>query len=120
MTTRDFTVPAAESVVQQQLDAYNQRDLESYLVLFSEDIKIYRPPDQEPTLSGKQALAEFYANERFNRINLHAELINRMVIGNTVIDHEQITGVTTQPMEMAAVYAVDDGLITRIWFYQKA
>ncbi len=109
----------AEHVVQQQLDAYNRRSMQDYLAVFSDTVRIYRPPDPNPVMTGKDSLAEFYARERFNRENLHAELLNRMVIGNTVIDHERITGVTDQPMEMAAVYCVKDGLIDAIWFFPK-
>lgn len=106
-----------EAIIQKQLDTYNARDLEGYLVLFSDNITTYRPPSPEPVIEGKQALREFYANHRFNKPDLHAKLINRMCLGNTVIDHEVITGVTEEPMEMAAVYEVGDGLIQRIWFY---
>ena len=46
---------------------------------------------------------------------LHAELINRMVFGNKVIDHERISGVREQAFELAIVYEVIDGLIRRTW-----
>lgn len=110
---------SSEAVVQEQLDAYNVRDLERYLAVFSDDIKIYKPPATEPSMVGKKALAAFYATERFNRVNLHAELINRMVLGDKVVDHEKVLGVTDHPLEMVAVYSVHNGLINCIWFYMK-
>lgn len=106
-----------EVIAQKQLETYNARDLEGYLALFSDAIKTYRPPSPNPVLDGKQALREFYATQRFNKPDLHARLINRIALGNIVIDHEVITGVTDEPMEMAAVYEVTEGLIQRIWFY---
>ncbi len=106
-----------EAIVQKQLETYNARDLEAYLALFSETIRTYRPPSTEPVLDGKQALREFYATQRFNKPDLHARLINRMALGNIVIDHELITGVSDEPMEMAAVYEVKNNLIQHIWFY---
>lgn len=108
---------SSELVVQEQLDAYNARDLERYLAVFSDDIKIYKPPVNTPSMMGKKALADFYATERFNRVNLHAELINRMVLGDKVVDHEKVWGVTDYPLEMVAVYSVHNSLINCIWFY---
>ena len=107
----------AEEVVKRQLETYNARDLEGYLAVFSDDIQTFKPPELEPAIDGKAMLSDFYATQRFNRPDLRAELINRMVVGNMVIDHERIFGVNEQPIEMAAVYEVVNGLIRRIWFY---
>lgn len=106
---------SAEAVVQRQLEAYNARELERYLVEFAEDIRLYRLPAAEPAISGKQAFGDFYAGERFNRPALHAELLNRMVLGNKVIDHERISGVRSEPFEMVVVYQVVDGRIAVMW-----
>ena len=106
-----------EAAVQHQLEAYNARDLARFLAVYSEDVRLYRLPATEPALVGKAALAEMYATQRFNLPDLHAELLNRMVIGNKVIDHERISGVREQPFEVAAVYEVIDGLICTAWFF---
>ena len=42
---------------------------------------------------------------------------NRMVSGNTVVDHERITGLQPGVLEAIAVYQVSDGLIRAVWFY---
>jgi hypothetical protein len=106
-----------EDVVQRQLDAYNARDLERFLAEYSDDVRIFRPPAVEPAISGKLALAEYYATQRFNLASLHADIVNRMVIGNKVIDHERITGGQERPFEVAAVYEVADGRIRCVWFH---
>ncbi len=108
---------SAEGPVQRQLDAYNARDLERFLAEFADDVRVYRPPAAEPAISGKQAFGEFYARERFNRPALHAELLNRMVLGNKIIDHERITGVRDEPFEMAVAYQVVDGRIAVMWAF---
>ena len=105
----------AETVVQRQLEAYNARDLARYLAEFAEDIRLYRLPATEPAITGKQAFGEFYAKERFNRPTLHAQLLNRMVLGNKVIDHERISGVRDEPFEMAVAYQVVEGRIAVMW-----
>ena len=45
------------------------------------------------------------------------ELLNRMEMGNKVIDHERIRGVREQCFDVAAVDEVIDGLICNAWFY---
>ena len=104
-------------VVQRQLEAYNQRDLERFLACFSDSIQVYRMPALAPAISGKAQLADFYATQRFNRPGLHAELVARLVLGNKVIDHERISGVQEQPLETVGVFEVSDGLIQTAWFF---
>jgi hypothetical protein len=106
-----------EAVVQRQLEAYNARDLERFLSQYSEDVRAYRPPAAEPALTGKKAFGEFYATQRFNLAALHAQVLNRMVVGHRVIDHERISGVRAQPFEVAVVYEVVDGLIRCTWSF---
>ncbi|SPE35565.1 conserved hypothetical protein [Burkholderiales bacterium] len=106
-----------EAVAQRRLDAYNARDLRAFLAMYSENIRVFRPPNVEPVIVGKTAFGDFYAKNRFNRQGLHAELLNRMVLGNRVIDHERISGVRDQPFEVAIVYEVAGGLIQCTWFY---
>ena len=106
-----------ETVVQRQLDAYNARDLKRFLAEYSEDVRVYRPPAAEPAITGKQAFGQFYATQRFNHVGLYAELLNRMVLGRKVIDHERISGVRGQPFEVAVVYEVVNGLIQCMWSY---
>lgn len=105
-----------EGFAQRQLDAYNARDLEAFIREYTEDVLVCRLPGSEPILSGKAAFAEHYRKNRFNLPSLHAELVNRMVLGNKVIDHERVSGVGAEPMEVAAIYEVTPSGISRVWF----
>ena len=111
---------SAEAIVQRQLDAYNARDLERFLAEFADDVRVYRPPAAEPAISGKGAFAAFYATERFNRPALRAEVLSRMVLGNSVVDHERITGVRDEPFEVIVAYRVVDGRIAALWTFDGA
>lgn len=104
-----------EAIVQRQVDAYNARDLASFIAVYSDTIKVFRPPATQPSIEGRAAFAEFYATQRFNRPGLHAQIVNRMIFGNKVIDHERISGVREQPFEVAVVYAIVDGMIATVW-----
>jgi hypothetical protein len=104
-------------LVQQQLDAYNARNLERFVAVYSDAVRVYRPPATEPVLEGKDAFAQFYATKRFNLPALRAEVLQRVIVGNCVIDHERVHGVRDHPFEAAAVYVIADGLIDAVWFF---
>jgi hypothetical protein len=107
----------AVDVVQRQVDAYNARDLERFVAEFSDGVQVFRPPETQPAISGKAGLAEYYAANRFKLPALRADILNRIVLGGRVIDHERIHGVRDEPFEVAAVYDVVDGLIRTVWFF---
>ncbi|MFG6467073.1 nuclear transport factor 2 family protein [Roseateles sp. BYS87W] len=106
--------PAA--FAQRQLDAYNARDLDRFLAEYTDDVVAYRLPDATPQLVGKAAFGARYRDHRFNLPGLHAELVNRMVFGNKVIDHERVHGVEPHPQEVAAIYEVTPQGIAKVWF----
>jgi len=109
-----------EQAVQTQLDAYNAHDLNAFLSVIDENVKVYRPPAPAPTMSGRAALGEFHRTERFTLPALHAELLGRIVLGNKVIDHERVSGIGDKVFEIAAVYEVVDGKICSIWYFPAA
>lgn len=104
-----------QQCVELQFEAYNKRDLALFLSAFADDVRSYRLPDMTPLLAGKEAYGHFYATQRFVHEGLRAELVNRIVVGNTVIDHEWIHGLDDQPIETAIVFVVEQGLITTVF-----
>lgn len=108
------------SLVQQQLDAYNSRDLHHFMSVFGDDVVVFRPPAPAPALTGLAAVAAFFSTQRFNLPGLRAELLNRTVLGNKVFDHERIHGVLAQPYEILVVYEVRDLLIRTVWSFSAS
>ena len=106
-----------EDPVQRQLDAYNAHDLAAFLAEYTDDVRIFRPPATEPVLSGKTAVGVHYAKNRFNLPDLHAKLVNRIVAGNIVVDHESITGLPDGDRSAVAVYEVIGTRIRTVWFF---
>ncbi len=106
----------AEMVVQKQLEAYNNGDLEAFLNTYSEDIKIFNHPNTL-TMEGISALRERYGKLFKENPNNHAEIVNRVTQGNFVIDKEHITGRSNgQELFAIAIYQVHEGKITNVWF----
>ncbi len=110
-------MPTPEAPVQRQLDAYNAHDLDRFLAEYAEDVQVFRPPAREPMLVGRQAMREHYGRNRFTLPDLHARLVNRIVSGNFVVDHEDITGLPQGRLSAVAVCEVVDGRIRTVWFY---
>lgn len=109
-----------EAVVARQLEAYNRHDLEAFLACYAEDVRLLRPPATEPWLEGKAQVAAFYGTQRFSMPALRAEILNRMILGNLVVDHERVLGLGPEPTEVVAVYEVASGLIERVWFHRPS
>lgn len=107
-----------EAVVQEQLDAYNARDLARFSAVYGEHVSVFRPPTIEPSMIGRAAITRFYAVGRFNLTKLHAELLHRIVLGEVIIDHRRISGVEDNPFETVAVYEIQDGRIQSVWFFR--
>lgn len=106
-----------QAVVQAQLDAYNNKDIEGLLDAYA--------PDAEQYLLHGELLAKGHAQmrarylERFQEPQLHARLLSRTVVGDMVVDHECITrnfpeGLGT--IEMLCVFEVREGKIRKASF----
>ncbi len=108
-----------EAVAKLQADTYNAHDLEGFTATFAPDVELYQLPNPEPFMTGLDNLREFYANNRFNIPELHAEVTNEMIFGNFVIYDEDIAGLAKQIVRMIAIYQVENSLIRRVWFIRE-
>ncbi len=103
--------------MQRQLDAYNARDADAWLATYAEDARQFEYPATLLT-SGTAQMRERIA-DRFREPNLHARLIHRTVVGQVVIDHEEVTRTFpegTGKIELVAIYEVHDGKIATARF----
>jgi len=108
----------ATALAQEQLDAYNKRDIEAFLKPYSENVKVYAFPDQL-LYEGKAKMREEYTAMFSQLPDLNCKLINRIVLNNKVIDHEEVVFKTSQPKVYAiAVYTITDGKISEVRFMQ--
>lgn len=106
-----------ESVVQRQLDAYNARDIDAFVATYADDAQQFEYPATLLTRGSAQLRERIMA--RFREPNLHARLIRRTVMGQVVIDHEEVTRTFpegTGRIELVAIYEVCDGRIATARF----
>lgn len=105
------------SVVQKQLEAYNQHDIDAFMEVFSEDIELWTLGDTIPSVKGFAPVKKIYSDLFDRSPGLFSEVINRTTIGNKVIDYEKITGRSgnskEQTLYLIMIYEVKDGKIFR-------
>ncbi len=109
----------AAELAQQQLDAYNNRNIEAFLEPYSDTVKIYSFPN---TLlyTGKEKMKQRYGNMFQNTPELHCNLLNRIVQGNTVIDQEEVTiSSDREKIYAIAIYKVWEDKIQEVYFIYK-
>lgn len=106
----------AEQLVQEQLTAYNNRDIEAFLVPFSDSVRIYNFP-ATLSLQGKENMRTGYARFFESNRDLHCTILNRIVQGNTVIDQEFVTGLSNGlEIRAIAIYKIRDEKIAEVYF----
>ena len=108
------TKPA--DLIQHQLDAYNRQDLEAMLACYAPDCVI-AGLNGNITETSRDALRARYAKTFAEYPHNRATLVNRIHVGNTVIDHEDVSrGPGQDRFEVIAIYTVKNGLIARVDF----
>ena len=103
-------------VVQGQLDAYNTQDLDAHCAFFADDVTV-ADLNGAVTIQGIAAYRAKYAQVFADFPQNQARLVNRICVGNTVIDHEDVSRGPEGPrFEVAAIYTLADGKIARVDF----
>jgi hypothetical protein len=109
----------AERLAQKQLDAYNNRDAEAFVLPYAENVKVYNFPDQL-LYEGRDEMYGLYGRMFSRTPDLHCKLVNRIVMGNTVIDQEEVTIRKEEPpMRAIAIYKIRDGKIAEVYFIRE-
>lgn len=100
-------------VVDRQLHAYNERNVEAYCALFAADAVILKLNGNQELARGSDAIREYYT-ARFKSQRLFCRIKSRTELKNFVVDHEQVTGIGEGLLEVIAIYEVRDSLIRSI------
>lgn len=106
-----------EAVIQRQLDAYNAKDIDTFMTCWAPDAKIYAHPDT--LLADGAAAIRARHVARFREPNLFGRLVHRMSAGNTVVDREVVKRAFPEgpgQVDVIAIYELAEGRIARAWF----
>ena len=103
-------------VAQGQLEAYNAQDLDAFCTFYADDAVLGSLNGEVHTV-GLQAIRErhqkLFADFPQNKV----ELLNRIVVGGNVVDHEQVIRAPGgESFQVAAIYTIAGGKIARVDF----
>ena len=109
----------ATDIVQGQLDAYNNQDIEAFLNCYTEDVEVYNFPN-ELVYKGKDKMRERYSNAWRQNPKQKAGVTDRISVGSTVIDKEHVTGRATGiEVDVIAIYKIENGKIKQVYFIRE-
>ena len=101
-------------LAQEQLDGYNNRDIDAFLKPYAKNVKVYNFPNKL-NYEGLENMRKNYASFFKNTKDLHCKLISRTVYKNKVIDHELVT-VNGRTFKAVAIYTIKNGKIATVTF----
>lgn len=117
---KDATKLAITAVVsprilaQEQLEAYNKRDIEAFLKPYAKDVKVYTYPDKL-NYQGIEEMRKRYTPMFEKTTDLHCKITSRIVKGNVVIDEELVTA-NGNTFKAVAIYEITNGKISSVRF----
>lgn len=116
MSAQKITKERMIELAQGQLDAYNQRDLEKFVSFYHPNVQVFRLAQNERTCDNIETFKQMYKARFDNNPELHCELKSRIVLNDSVLDEEWVTGTGPTPSHVVAIYGFTDNLISHVWF----
>lgn len=112
-----FAQLSPAEVVDNQLKAYNAKDIDAFVATYADHVEIYEYGQPTPFMSGKERLRQSYGSMFQTSPDLNAYSTTRIVQGNKVIDHETAEGINGQdPIQVVVIYEIAEGLIEKVTF----
>lgn len=105
-----------EVLVQQQVNAYNAKNIDAFLEPYADDIEIYTFPNTLVS-KGKEGMRKTYEKLFKNVPDMHCEIKQRIINLNSVIDKESVSGMRPgQKVEATAIYEIKNHKISKVYF----
>lgn len=105
-----------EALAELQLSGYNARNIDQFLEAYSDSVKVYNFPDKLQ-YTGKENMRKRYQAMFENTTDLNCKIVKRIVIGNTVIDEEEVLFQKDKPrFHAVAIYRVKHNKIQEVYF----
>lgn len=104
------------ALAQGQLDAYNQRDIDTFCSFYHPRVEVFRLSNNEKICEGIESFRALYQSRFEENPELHCELRSRVVLNESILDEEWVTGAGPSPSHVVAIYHFSDDLIRRVNF----
>lgn len=111
--------PSPAEVIEANLAAYNARNIDGFMRWFADEVEVICQKTGEVLMHGVAEVRRSYADLFANSPALHAHIVQRVVVGGFVADHEHVTGRAGGDKDVLITYDVRDGRIHRIWLVRE-
>ena len=101
----------------EQLEAYNARDIEAFLIPYSDSVEVF-DGSGDLLYRGKETMRSQYAGMFERTPNLNCNLLNRISVGGTVIEHEEVT-FGDRKIYAIVMYKVAENKIQEVHFLDR-
>jgi hypothetical protein len=119
LTVASAQTLAPEQLADLQLKGYNERNINLFLQAYSDSVKVFDFPEKL-LYQGKEKMRNSYAGFFKTATDLNCTVVNRIILGNTVIDQERVVIKKGQPeIEAIAIYKMAHGKIQEVYFIRK-
>jgi acetyl esterase/lipase len=108
-----LTETPASRVIGREHAAYEAHDLEAFLAMYSPTAQLQLQDGS--VLRGRRSLREYY-RPRFEAGQCKTTLVQRLLVGDWVVDQQLVHDSDRGSSPMVAFYRVEDGLITEVRF----
>ena len=110
-----------DQIIDDQMLAFNNRDIKNMMPLYSDEIKVFNFPDNTITINGINECKKMFITLFDNSPKLYAEIINTITFDNKVIVHEYIYGRNGSDVktEQIVIFEVNNQKITRMDLIRK-
>ncbi|HEY4324294.1 MAG TPA: nuclear transport factor 2 family protein [Mucilaginibacter sp.] len=105
------------ALVDRQLKAYNERNIDAFVEPYADDIEFYYYPDKLLG-KGKDNLRKQYSSIFEKVPNLHSDVTQRIIHGNIVIDRNSVTGFGKDKIDGVIIYEIENNKIKRVRIMQ--
>ncbi len=112
---------STRNIVDKQLQAYNNQDIDAFAATYHDDVEIHTFPGGLK-YKGKAELIKRYGKKFAKLKCLNASSLQRIVNGRFLVDHEQAKSCSVaadkvdREVLVIAAYEIEDGLIKRVTF----
>ncbi|WP_179345696.1 nuclear transport factor 2 family protein [Winogradskyella ursingii] len=106
----------SEILINEQLVRYNEKDIKAFGRTYAKNVKVYNYPSNL-VIEGRDALRNNYITLFESAPDLYAEVENRIIIGDKVIDKEKVK-INGEFVYVIAIYEIRNKLIQRVTFIQ--
>lgn len=109
-----MTEETTVQLVQRRLEAYNAHDVDAFLACYAPDA-VFSTIDGDVVMDGREAIERHHRALFAGNPGLRASLLDRISVGDHVIDEELVAGrADGRTLHVAVVYRIADGLISGV------